>query len=118
MVDFTGWSCVNCRKMEENVWVEPEILSLLKDKYVLVSLYVDDKTELPLAEQKVSACTGKKIKTIGNKWSEYQTCTFKTNTQPYYILMKPNGTVLSEPVGYMPNKDEYKIFLEEGLKKF
>jgi thiol:disulfide interchange protein DsbD len=118
MVDFTGWSCVNCRKMEENVWVEPEILSLLKDKYVLVSLYVDDKTELPLAEQKVSACTGKKIKTIGNKWSEYQTCTFKTNTQPYYILMKPNGTVLSEPVGYMPNKDEYKIYLEEGLKKF
>lgn len=118
MVDFTGWSCVNCRKMEENVWIEPEILSMLKNKYVLVSLYVDDKTELPEAEQKVSDCTGKKIRTIGNKWSEYQTCTFKTNTQPYYVLMNAEGKVLNEPVGYMPDANEYKNFLEEGLKKF
>lgn len=118
MVDFTGWSCVNCRKMEENVWIEPEILSMLKNKYVLVSLYVDDKTELPEAEQKVSDCTGKKIRTIGNKWSEYQTCTFKTNTQPYYVLMNAEGKVLNEPVGYMPDANEYKYFLEDGLKKF
>ncbi len=118
MVDFTGWSCVNCRKMEENVWVEPEILSILKDDYVLISLYVDDKTELPEAEQKVSDCTGKKIRTIGNKWSEYQTCTFKTNTQPYYVLMNAEGKVLNEPVGYMPDANEYKNFLEDGLKKF
>jgi len=118
MVDFTGWSCVNCRKMEENVWIEPEILSILKNEYVLISLYVDDKTELPEAEQKVSDCTGKKIRTIGNKWSEYQTCTFKTNTQPYYVLMNTEGRVLNEPVGYMPNANEYKTFLENGLKKF
>jgi thiol:disulfide interchange protein DsbD len=118
MLDFTGWSCVNCRKMEENVWVEPEILSILKDDYVLISLYVDDKTELPEAEQKVSDCTGKKIRTIGNKWSEYQTCTFKTNTQPYYVLMNTEGKVLNEPVGYMPDANKYKNFLEDGLKKF
>ena len=118
MIDFTGWSCVNCRKMEENVWIEPDILSILNEKYVLISLYVDDKTELPEAEQKVSDCTGKKIKTIGNKWSEYQTCTFKTNTQPYYVLMNANGKILNEPVGYTPNASEYKSFLEDGLKKF
>lgn len=118
MVDFTGWSCVNCRKMEENVWIEPDILSILSEKYVLISLYVDDKTELPEAEQKVSDCTGKKIRTIGNKWSEYQTCTFKTNTQPYYVLMNADGAILNEPVGYTSNASEYKRFLEDGLKKF
>jgi thiol:disulfide interchange protein len=118
MVDFTGWSCVNCRKMEENVWIEPEILKLIDEKYVLVSLYVDDKTALPEAEQKTSDCTGKKIRTVGNKWSEYQTCTFQTNTQPYYVLMKQTGEILNVPVGYTPDANEYKIFLEDGLKKF
>lgn len=118
LLDFTGWSCVNCRKMEENVWITPEILSLIKDQYVLVSLYVDDKTPLHEKEQKISNCTGKKLRTMGNKWSEYQTCTFKTNTQPYYVLMKANGEVLSEPVGYTPDKMEYQKFLEVGLDKF
>jgi thiol:disulfide interchange protein DsbD len=118
MVDFTGWSCVNCRKMEENVWIEPEILKLIDEKYVLVSLYVDDKTPLPEMEQKISECTGKKIRTIGNKWSEYQTCTFQTNTQPYYVLMKQTGEILNTPVGYTPDAGEYKKFLEEGLSKF
>jgi len=118
MVDFTGWSCVNCRKMEENVWVEPEILKLIDEKYVLVSLYVDDKTALPETEQKTSDCTGKKIRTVGNKWSEYQTCTFQTNTQPYYVLMKQTGEILNTPVGYTPDANEYKKFLEEGLNKF
>jgi thiol:disulfide interchange protein DsbD len=116
MLDFTGWSCVNCRKMEENVWVEPEILKILNEKYVLVSLYVDDKTPLPETEQRVSTCTGKKIRTIGNKWSEYQTCTYKTNTQPYYVLLSHTGRLLNEPVGYTPDAAEYKKFLEEGLK--
>lgn len=115
MLDFTGWSCVNCRKMEENVWVEPEILNIIREKYVLISLYVDDKTDLPKAEQIVSTCTGKKIRTIGNKWSEYQTCNFKTNTQPYYVLMSNKGTVLNTPVGYTPDVETYKNFLNEGL---
>ncbi len=118
LLDFTGWSCVNCRKMEENVWIEPEILSMLNDKYVLVSLYVDDKTTLPEKEQRVSECTGKKIRNIGNKWSEYQTCAFSINTQPYYVLMRSNGELLNEPVGYTPNASEYKAFLEEGIERF
>lgn len=117
MIDFTGWSCVNCRKMEENVWIEPDILKMLKEEYVLISLYVDDKTPLPDNEQRISACTGKKIRTIGNKWSEYQTCTFKTNTQPYYVLLNHQGELLTEPVGYTPDVKAYKKFLEKGLSR-
>ncbi len=117
MVDFTGWSCVNCRKMEENVWIEPDVLKFLKDDYVLISLYVDDKTPLPQAEQKV-ACTNKKLKTVGHKWSAYQTCTFKTNSQPYYVLMTPGEEILNEPVGYTPDKEQYIQFLQDGLDKF
>jgi len=117
ILDFTGWSCVNCRKMEENVWIEPDVLKYLKDDYVLISLYVDDKTPLPSSEQKV-ACTNKKIKTVGNKWSAYQTCTFKTNSQPYYVLMSPDEEILADPRGYTPNKEEYKQFLQEGLDRF
>jgi thiol:disulfide interchange protein len=117
MVDFTGWSCVNCRKMEENVWVEPEILKLISKDYVLVSLYVDDKTLLPEAEQKTSECTGRKIRTVGNKWSEYQTCVFKANIQPYYVLMNHKGEILNTPVSYTPDADKYRMFLEEGLER-
>ena len=118
LVDFTGWSCVNCRKMEEHVWIEPDVLKYLKDDYVLISLYVDDKTPLPQSEQKVVACTNKKLKTIGNKWSAYQTCTFKTNSQPYYVLLTPGEEMLNEPVGYTPDKKQYIRFLQDGLDKF
>lgn len=117
MLDFTGWSCVNCRKMEENVWIEPDVLKYLKEEYVLISLYVDDKTPLPPSEQKV-ACTNKKMKTVGHKWSAYQTCTFRTNSQPYYVLMTPAEEILNEPVGYTPNKEQYIQFLQEGLNNF
>ncbi|GIV34345.1 MAG: thiol:disulfide interchange protein [Chitinophagales bacterium] len=118
IIDFTGWSCVNCRKMEENVWVEPEVLRYLKEEYVLISLYVDDKTALPKSEQKVSPCTGKMIKTVGNKWSEYQACAFNTNSQPYYVLMTPSQELLNTPRGYTPDKERYIRFLQEGLEKF
>ena len=118
LIDFTGWSCVNCRKMEENVWIEPDVLKYLKEDYVLISLYVDDKTPLPEKEQKVSPCTGKKIRTVGNKWSEYQTCTFNTNSQPYYVLMDVDNEILNPPTGYTPDKKLYIEFLEHGLKVF
>jgi len=119
LVDFTGWSCVNCRKMEENVWIEPDVLKYLKEDYVLISLYVDDKTPLPASEQVVSTCTKKKVKTVGNKWSAYQACTFNTNSQPYYVLMNAtNQETLIAPVGYTPDKEEYIQFLQEGLEKF
>jgi len=118
MVDFTGWSCVNCRKMEDKVWIDPRVMSKLANDYVLVSLYVDDKTELKENEKYVSKTTGKKVKTVGNKWSDFQTARFKTNSQPWYVLLDHNEQELNQPVGYDPNIDLYLNFLDEGLKEF
>jgi thiol:disulfide interchange protein DsbD len=118
LLDFTGHACVNCRKMEDFVWSKPEILSILKDKVVLVSLYVDDKRELPKEEQYVSKETGKEIVTIGNKWSDYQITRYKNNAQPYYIILDSDGKDISKPVGYTPDVEEYKKWLEDGISKF
>jgi thiol:disulfide interchange protein len=118
MIDFTGWSCVNCRKMEDNVWSDPEILSRLRNRYVLISLYVDDKTPLPEKDQIISATTGKKIKTLGNKWSDLQTAVYKTNSQPYYILLDNNAKKLAQPRGYTPDIETYKKYLDEGLCRY
>lgn len=115
MIDFTGWSCVNCRKMEDNVWSQPKILKKLSDDYVLISLYVDDKAELSENEKYISPTTGKKIKTIGNRWSDLQTRVFKTNSQPQYILLDHAGKLLASPRGYTPDVEIYNQFLEEGL---
>jgi len=115
MVDFTGWACVNCRKMEENVWTDPEVYMRLKEKYVLVSLYVDDRKPLPENEQYISNFSGKKIKTVGNKWSDMQATYFNSNTQPYYVLLSPNEELLTPPVGYTPQKGDYLKFLDCGL---
>jgi len=119
MLDFTGWACVNCRKMEQQVWPEDQILNVLKNDVVLVSLYVDDKRKLAkneVAESKLKP--GKQLKNIGQKWSEFQTIKFKTNTQPYYALIGANGEVLNNPVGYTPDPDEYYEWMQEGLEAF
>lgn len=118
MVDFTGWSCVNCRKMEDQVWIDPMVLQRLRNDYVLVSLYVDDKTELPEKEKTVSVTTGKKIKTMGNKWSDLQTSRFKTNSQPYYVLLDHQENLLNQPTGYDPDIQKFIRFLDEGKEKF
>ena len=99
LIDFTGWACVNCRKMEQNVWVEPQVLDILKNKVVLISLYVDDKRPLdqPIPSELKS---GKQLKYIGQKWSELQALRYKTNTQPYYVIMDHNEQTLIDPVGY------------------
>jgi len=118
LIDNTGWACVNCRKMEETVWSEPGILELLRDKYVLVSLYVDDKRELPKDEQHVYInCRGQKklIKTEGNRWATLQSETFGQVSQPLYVLLSPDGRLLTDPVGYTPDKDDYEVFLKRGL---
>jgi len=115
MVDCTGWACVNCRKMEENVWTDPEVYMRLKEKYVLVSLYVDDRKPLPDSEQYVSSFSGKKIKTVGNKWSDMQATYFNSNTQPYYVLISPDEKLLTPPLGYTPEKNDYIKFLDCGL---
>jgi thiol:disulfide interchange protein DsbD len=118
ILDFTGWSCVNCRKMEDNVWSDKTVLSLLSNDYVLISLYVDDKTRLPENEQYVSETTNRKVKTIGNKWSDFQATHFKTNAQPFYVLIGHDGQMLAQPKGYDTSIDGYVKFLNEGLKNF
>jgi thiol:disulfide interchange protein DsbD len=122
MLDFTGYACVNCRKMEEHVWSSPKIDSYLRNDYVLISLYVDDKKELPEDEQiLVNRINGgtRKLKNYGHKWANFQTQFFQTNSQPYYVLMDSEGKqILNQPVGYTPDEDDYAKFLECGLETF
>lgn len=118
LIDFTGYACVNCRKMEDYVWSDEQILSILKNDVVLISLYVDYKKELPESEQYVSETTGKKIKTIGNKWSDFQISRYKANAQPFYVLINHDEESLNEPIGYTPDIDEYEDWLIEGIAKY
>ena len=119
MIDFTGWACVNCRKMEQNVWVDDKVLNMLKNEVVLISLYVDDKRKLEDDEIVDSRLKpGKKLKYIGQKWSELQTIKYKTNSQPFYVLMDHNEDNLIEPVGYTPDIEEYYGWLQKGVAAF
>lgn len=119
LIDFTGMACVNCRKMEDRVWSDSEIKSIIKNEVVLISLYVDIDEKLPEDEQYTSETTGKRIRTVGNKWSDFQIKTFQMHAQPYYVLMDP-GTEekLNEPAGYVPDTDEYKAWLREGIDRY
>ncbi|HLT52516.1 MAG TPA: cytochrome c biogenesis protein CcdA [Flavobacteriaceae bacterium] len=121
MLDFTGWACVNCRKMEEQVWSKDKVYTMLKDNYVIISLYVDDRKELPEDEQFQYLRpngTAKTIKTIGDKWATFQTINFNNNSQPFYVLLNHNMELLNNTVGYMPNADAYFEWLETGFKNF
>ena len=120
-LDFTGYACVNCRKMEEHVWPIKDVYNYLNDDYVVISLYVDDKKELPAEEQKTlyyKNGTPKKLVTVGDKWNYFQTYNFNNNSQPLYALITPDGTLLNTPVGYTPNADDYASFLKCGLEAF
>jgi thiol:disulfide interchange protein DsbD len=121
LIDFTGYGCENCRKMEEFVWSESDILPILQNDVVLASLYVDDKEELP-EDQKTKIDLGdgqvKKVKTIGDRWSLFQQVNFNNNSQPHYVLVTPDGKVINTPVsGYMP-KEDFKKFLECGVNYY
>ena len=119
MLDFTGWACVNCRKMEQNVWVKPNVLSKLKNDIVLISLYVDEQIKFPEGEAPDSKLRpGKKLRNVGQKWSEMQTIRYKTNTQPYYVLMGHDEENLIEPVGYTPDASDYINWLKKGIDRF
>jgi len=122
LLDFTGYACVNCRKMEEHVWPDPKIDYYLRNNYVLISLYVDDKKTLPKEEQiMVNRLNGgtRKLENYGHKWANFQTQFFQTNSQPYYILLNADGTkILNKPVGYTPDENDYATFLECGLEVF
>ena len=117
LLDFTGWACVNCRKVEENIWTKPDIFTLLRDEVVLVSLYVDDRK--PLTEEDQQTMTyadgsSRTLKTVGQKWSAFQALNFKSVSQPYYVLMLPDGTLLNPPIQYT-DANTYLAWLKEGI---
>lgn len=120
LLDFTGWACVNCRKMEENVWSETDVYNLINDNYVLISLYVDDRKELPTDKQfDFERADGnvKKIKTVGDKWATFQIVNFQTASQPYYLLLSPELEMLNTPKEYT-DKADYTNWLKTGLENF
>lgn len=119
LLDFTGYACVNCRRMEENVWTRPEVLSLMKEKFVVVSLYVDDKKKLPLAEQFTYTTRDgmeRDIKTVGDKWAVFETENFRNNAQPLYAILNSDEELMNEPVGYTPDVAAYLNWLRCGLE--
>ncbi|WP_319226573.1 cytochrome c biogenesis protein CcdA [Draconibacterium orientale] len=118
LIDFTGKGCTNCRKMEDNVWVKQEVKNKFLEDYVVVSLYVDLKTKLPEEEQYVSETTGRKVRSVGNKWTDFQISRFHRNTQPYYVILDENENQIGEGYSYDPDPDDFIEWLNEGLTKF
>ena len=120
MIDFTGWACVNCRQMENNVWSDPRVLSILKNDVVLVSLYVDDRRPLPKSEQKTVSIGSRTttLETIGNKWSYLQASRYNSNSQPQYILLDNHEKELNDPNAFNLDIPEYLDWLQTGIKKF
>ena len=116
LLDFTGYGCVNCRKTEEHIWTADQVWERIKEDYVLVSLYVDDR-EL-LDEIMVSKVSKKKMRNVGNKWTDFQATNFKQNTQPLYVLLSPEEQVLAAPRGYKEGTRDYSDFLDCGLNTF
>lgn len=119
MIDFTGFGCVNCRKMEAAVWTDAKVADILNNKYVLISLYVDDKTPLP-QQMEVTENDGTKrtLRTVGDKWSYLQRYKFGSNTQPFYVLVDDNGKPLTGSRSYDEDINEYVEFLQKGLDNF
>jgi len=118
LLDFTGFACANCRKTESTVWTNVEISSKLKNEVVIVSLYCDDREQLPKSEWRYSDVIKGQIKTIGNKWSDYQIKNYGQISQPLYVIQDLEENDLTKAIGYTPNIKEYKKFLEDGIKKF
>jgi thiol:disulfide interchange protein DsbD len=117
-IDFTGHGCVNCREMEANVWSAPEVFRRLRDDYIVVALYVDDKTKLAQDEWVESSYDGKMKKTVGKVYADLQITRFDVNAQPYYVLLDTDGEVLVNPRAYDLDVDEFIDFLDRGLEEF
>jgi len=122
LIDFTGWACVNCRKMEENVWTEPEVYHYIKENFILVSLYVDDKEKLAIQQRinnyKTKDGNIKDIISVGDKWATFQSENFNQVTQPLYVILNNEQQLLNNPVGYTPDAKEYKAWLQCGNETF
>jgi thiol:disulfide interchange protein DsbD len=117
LLDFTGHACQNCRKTESTVWTNDEIRPLLQKQFVIISLYVDDRQALPANEQRVSKLSGP-IRTVGNKWADYQMTRYKSFQQPLYVVTDHQGNDLTKAIGYTPDVSIHKDFLEGGIKAF
>jgi len=117
-IDFTGHACVNCRKMEASVWPDKDVLSRLSNDYIIIQLYVDDKTDLATSEQSISKYSGHKIETIGNKWSDLQALRFNANSQPFYVLLDTRGNLLVQPRGADYDPKSFANYLVSGLEAF
>ncbi len=121
LIDFTGWACVNCRRMEEKVWTNREVDSIMRSKFIVVSLYVDEKTKLPATEQtvvKTNSGTDKSIVTVGDKWATFQTENFGATSQPQYAIINADEIALTKTKFYTPDPMEFKKWLECGLQAF
>ena len=118
LIDFTGWACVNCRRMEEKVWTNKEVDSIMRKEFIVLSLYVDERTKLPATEQtvfKTSSGADKNIVTVGDKWATFQTENFGATSQPQYVILNPNEKLLTKTKFYTPNPDEFASWLKCGL---
>jgi thioredoxin-related protein len=118
LLDFTGHACQNCRKTESSVWTNDEIRPLLQTKFVIASLYCDDRTPLPASEVRYSNIAKRQIKNVGNKWAEMQIEKYQSFQQPLYVVIDHEGNNLTETIGYTPEINKYKAFLEKGMKAF
>ena len=121
LIDFTGWACVNCRRMEENVWIDPDVERLMKEEFIVVSLYVDERKKLPASQQtEYTTKTGdvKQIISVGDKWSTFQSENFNAVSQPQYAIISPDEKALTKTKAYTHDPDEFKEWLECGLKAF
>jgi thiol:disulfide interchange protein DsbD len=121
LIDFTGWACVNCRRVEENIWSNPEVYDILKNRFIINSLYVDDRKKLSPEETfnfKFSDGRIKKIRTVGEKWSTFQLQNFNSASQPYYIIIHPNGRILNYPLQYTSSVNKYRNWLNKGLDNY
>jgi thiol:disulfide interchange protein DsbD len=118
LIDFTGHGCVNCRKMEENVWVDPQVLKRLKEDFVMVALYIDERLELPESEWYTSTYDGKVKKTLGKQNADFQITRFNNNAQPYYVVLDHNEQLLAKPRGYNTDIAAFVEFLDGAKRIF
>ena len=121
LIDFTGWACVNCRRMEENVWIDPEVERMMKENFVVVSLYVDERKKLPLTEQleyTTKNGTKKSIVTVGDKWATFQSENFNAVSQPQYAILGTDETALTKTKSYTPDADEFREWLQCGMDAY
>ena len=118
IIDFSGYGCVNCRKMEASVWTDPKVKQILENDYVLITLMVDDKTKLPAPMEIEENGRIRKLRTIGDKWSYLQRSKFGANAQPFYVLLDNDGKPLAPSYAFNEDVAEYVRFLQKGLDQY